>query len=361
VFDLKSIDRPFIAWFFKIKPFLFVPLLFIGMSFLGYLSSLAVLKFDITSATNSKLEVFWSDEGKPFSSNKSTITSTKKGRHTYWIIVENFKKSTHFRIDPTREKTNIQIHGVNLYSIQHSPISLDLLNDSESIKDIQPLTVSNAPNSYSEFITLSEDSQFEISPIQSKSPLLSIVFLFLILVVLFPRKYYSQAFFLFSGSILLCYCLSFNETVVTFRAKAKQAEQVTVFWRDTIETFSNTRAKKIVIQPGTKYYQVKTGNIGNIEVLYLKNDNKKNPLIIDQIQIKEPGFKTFSYTETKTNINKQRHSKELIISVVLFLLVCLLVLWGIFYYPKNNKHFYINLFPKLIRVSFLFSLFLVIN
>lgn len=359
--DLKSIDRPFLAWLFKIKPLLFAVILFIGMSFIGYLSSLAVLKFDITSATNSKLEVFWNDEGKPFLSNKSTITSTKKGRHTYWIIVENFKKSTHFRIDPTREKTNIQIHGVNLYSIQHSPISLDLLNDSESIKDIQSLTVSNDLNSYSEFITLSDDSQFEISPIQSKSPLLSIVFLFLIFVVLFPRKYYSQAFFLFSGSILLYYCLSFNETVVTFRAKAEQAEQVTVFWRDTVETFSNTRAKKVVIQPGTKYYQVKTSNIGNIEVLYLKNDNKKTPLIIDQIQIKEPGFKTFSYTETKTNINKQRDSKELIISVVLFLLVCQLILWGIFYYPKNKKHFYINLFPKLIRVSFLFSLFLVIN
>ncbi|MEE9338169.1 MAG: hypothetical protein V3U87_08820 [Methylococcaceae bacterium] len=359
--DLKSIDRPFLAWFFKIKPFLFVSILFIGMSFLGYLSSLAVLKFDITSATNSKLEVFWNDESKPFSSNKSTITSTKKGRHIYWIIVENFKKSTHFRIDPTREKTNIKIHGVNLYSIQHSPINIDLLNDAESIKDIQPLNTSNASNSYSEFITLSEDSQFEISPIQSKSPLFSIVFLILILGFIFPKKYYPQAFFLLTGSILLYYCLSFNETVVSFRAKAEQAEQVTVFWRDTVKTFSNTRAKKVVIQPGTKYYQVKTSNIGNIEVLYLKNDNKQNSLIIDQIQIKEPGFKTFSYEETQTNINKQRDSKRLIISVILFLLVCLLVLWLIFYYPKNNKNFYIHLFPKLIRVLFLFSFFLVIN
>ncbi len=358
--DQKQIDLPFLTYFFKVKPLLFVAFLFIGMTFIGYLSSLAVLKIDMTTVTDGKLQIFWNDEGKPFTEDKSTITSTKKGRHTYWILIENFKKSTHFRIDPTRVKTNIKMHGAKLYSIQHFPININLLNDATKTKDIQPITSSNSSNTYSEFITLSQDPQFQINPIQSKSPLGAIVFLILAIVFLFPKKYYPQAFLFFAGAILFYYCLSFNATVVSFRAQAEQADQVTVFWRDMGETFSTTKARKVQIDPGTNYYQVKTSNIGNIESLSLKT-NKQQSIVLDQLLIREPGYKDFSFAETETIIDKQRSSKVLLISVVLFVLVCLLILWLTFYYPKNNRKFYIIFFPKIIRVLFLFSSFLVIN
>ena len=358
--DQKNIVQSFLTLFFKAKPLLFVTFLFIGMTFIGYLSSLAILKIDMASVTDGKLEIFWNDEVKPFTANKSTIKSTKKGRHTYWMLVENFKKSTHFRIDPAREKTNIKMHGATLYSVQHVPTNINLLNNSEKIKDIQPVTSSSSANSYSEFITLSQDPQFQISPIQSKSSLGSIIFLILAIAFLFPKKHYPQAFVFFAGSILIYYCLSFNETTVSFRAHADQAEHVTVFWRDKGENFSTTRARKVIIEPGTENYHVKTSNIGNIEALSIKTNQQKS-LVIDQLLIKEPGFKDFSFTETETIIDKQRSLKALLISVALFVLACLFILWLTFYYPKNNKKFYFNFFPKVIRVLFLFSSFLVIN
>lgn len=357
----KTIANPFWLCFFQIKHLLFIALLFIGIAFLGYLSSLALLKIDLDSATQSELEIFWSDESQPFSQEKSKISPTIKGRKSYWFVINDFKRFTYFRIDPAKAKTNIKLHSIKLYSIQHFPTDINLFNDSANTKDIKDLTPPTYLNSYSEFITQGEDSQIEIKPILTRSPLVSILFLILIIGLLFPKKYYPQAFFLFSGAILLYFCLSFNETTVSFRVQAKQAGQVNVFWRDKTESFSNTRASTVAIKPDTQHYQVNIGNISNIEELYLEAGKNKDFFTIDELQIKEAGFKDYSFTSTKSIIGKQGQSTELLISITLFLFVCLLMLWGIFYYPKNKRLFYSKLFPQLIRILFLFSSLLVFN
>ncbi|MCK5831145.1 MAG: hypothetical protein KAH20_12685 [Methylococcales bacterium] len=357
----KSSTHPSWAYDFKFKHLLFIAILFISMAFLGYLSSLALLKIDLDSSTKSDLEIYWTDESKPFSQEKSKVTPTIIGRKSYWFIINDFKRFTYFRIDPAKEKTNIKLHGVKLFSIQHFPVNINLFNDSESKKEIKDLVPSTHMNSYSEFITQGEDSQIEIKPILVRSHLVSILFLILIIGLLFPKKYYLQAFLLFGTATFLYFCLSLNETVISFRVQATQAGQVKVFWRDEFESFSTTKVRTVEIKPETQHYQVNIRNISNIEELYLDIGKNKEFFTIDELQIKETGFENFNFTGTKSILDKHGRSNELLISITLFLFVCLLILWVIFYYPKNKNHFYFKVFPKLIRVLFIFSSLLVFN
>lgn len=356
----KTLASPFLRIFHP-KHLLLVALLFLGMATLGYISTLALLKIDLDSTSASDLEIFWADESKPFTQEKSKVSPIIKGRKSYWFFINDFKKYTYFRIDPAREQTKLKFHSTKLYSFQYFPVDINFFNDSVNTKEIKELTPPSHLNSYTEFKTLGEDPQIEVKPVLSRSPLLSTLFLIMIIGLLFPKKYYPYAFVLFSSAFFLYFCLSFNETVVSFRVSTEQAGQINVFWKDKDESFSNTRVRTVAIKPDIQDYQVNVGNFSNIDVLYLDSGKNKESFNINNIQIKEPGFKDYRFSETIGILDIQGQSTQLLISIALFLSTCLLLLWIIFYFPKDKNQFYSELFPKLTRVLFLFSSFLVFN
>ncbi len=355
---ISNIEQQKWRWILPIKQLVFITLLFITLAFIGYLSTLAVLKIEIDSAIDDKLQIYWEDEYKPFSEAKSTITDTKQGRHTYWVFIHHVKKFTNFRIDPSIQQTKLIIHGVNLYSFQYFPINFDLINDSIKSNQIKELSQSPPPFALE---SLGNDPQITVSPIQQKSPFLFIIFLIVITILIFGKKYLIHGLFIMSGLLLFYFLLSFNETRLSFQADVEQTEQIKLLWRNKNETFSKARTRTIEISPQKKHYESKIGNISNIDVISLEAKKDISSFNISKQKIKGLGFKDFSFSSAKSIVNKQKEFPPLFISVAIFLALCGLLLWGVFYFPKNKRNIYHVLIPKLISIFFLFSSFLIFN
>jgi hypothetical protein len=169
------------------------------------------------------------------------------------------------------------------------------------------------------------------------------------------------------GAIFLYYCFSFNETKVSFRAYSERDAQVNVLWQYKHKSFSNTKTRVVSLSPGTKDYEVLTGNFSNIEAFYIDEGKDWQRIIIDNVKVEAVGYEDFNIGNEDFSSNKNEivvvkdgDSKDLIIPLSILLLVCVLVT-GVFYYSKNRRIFYFKIFPHLVRVLFLFVLFLVIN
>lgn len=355
----------FINTIFKIKTLFIVVMLFVGMVFLGYLSSLTLLKIDMDSANSSTLEVFWMDEHQPFTGDQLEKTATQKGRQTYWFLMKDYKKYSYLRIDPAVKKTSIKIHSITLFSIQHGMTNIDFFNDIINSKDISGLLPQMPDFSYSAIEIRGDDPrsidpQIIIRPIYERSIITPLLFLVVIVGFLFPRKYYLQAYLLLFSAVFLYYFFSFNETQLSFRASSERDAKVNVFWQYKNKSFSNTKARTVAVEPGTHNYKVKTGNFSNIEALYIDEGKDWQRIIVDELKIEATGYEDFSFNLKEIVVEKERNTKALLIPLSVFLLVCVLVTSGI-YFAKNRRLFYFKIFPKLVSVLFLFVLFLVIN
>ena len=356
----KNIFRDYI---FKAKTLILVVVLFVGMIFLGYLSSITILKIDMDSENSSELEVFWADEYQPFTGDQLEQTATQKGRQTYWFILKDYKRYSYLRIDPARKHTKIKLYSIKLFSIQHGIFDVDFFNDVINTKDIEGLWPRTPETPYMEIEikgTVKTDPQLEIRPIQSNTPITTLVFLVVAIGFLFPRKYYLRAYLLLLGAIFLYYCFSFNETKVSFRVYSERDSQINIFWQYKRKSFSSTKARAVRVVPGSYDYEVRVGNFGNIETLYFDEGKDWQRILLDHLKIDAVGYEEFIPIRNEIVVEKTRDSKELILPLLTLLLVCALTACGI-YSSKNRRLFYFKLFPRLVRVLFLLALFFIIN
>ena len=117
--------------------------LFIALASIGYLSTLSLLKIDMETSVDSEMQVFWANEHDYFSEQQSNTTQVKKGRHTYWIWIDHFNKSTQFRIDPVNQKSMISLYDTKLYSLHYFPVEFNLAHDAIRSNEIKILNELN--------------------------------------------------------------------------------------------------------------------------------------------------------------------------------------------------------------------------
>ncbi len=342
----------------QIKHLILAALLFITLAFIGYLSTLAVIKIELDSKIDDKLQIYWEDENSHFSEAQSKTTSTQKGRHSYWLVIHDFKEITQFRIDPTSQKTHLKIYGIDLYSLQYLSNPFDLFNDSTHAKQLKQL---NQSESFFELESIGNDPQISFNPVLQKKPAIPLLFLIVIIGLIFGKRHLIPAVFIFSGLLLFYSLLSLNEATLSFQANVEKAGQLNFLWRNKNEKPSKTRTRTINITPEKKHYQTTIKNISNIEFVSFKAKNDLASFNISNSKIKDLGFKDISFSGTDRAIEKRADSSQLYLSSAIFLIFCGLFSYGVFYYSRFNKKLYSVYFPKIISVFFLLASYLVFN
>lgn len=371
----------------RLKRWILVTLLFLTLAFIGYLSTLSLLKIDMDAMTGDQMQVYWANEQGDFSEAQSSTTRVKRGRHNYWFWVKDFNKSTRFRVDPATQEMRIKIYNIQLYSLHYYPAVFDLLNDLVQSSDIQLIDQSLFSDKASiEIMSLGDDPQLQLKPVLVRSPLV-FIFTTILLVGLFFRKFS----FAYTGSLCIAFIflynlLGYNEMLVSFRAHSEQGGQIKLLWLDVGEEFSSTRTRSVTVLPGTQNYTVKISSINNIELVKLEAGKNHPPITLEGVTFKESGFKQINFSQTdlqeiNTCLQESKSSDDfngdpcrdlaiiakqvtltgLLVSVAWFLGCFGGLLWVIFYYLKTKRFFYTELFPKLIQASFLLATFLVIN
>lgn len=343
---------------------LYIYLVLICMSFLsiasiGYLSTISVFTIELDSSIESEMTLYWADERSPFLEEKSKRIMTQKGKQNYWFFVKDFNRQTYFRITPANEKAILKIYSAKLYSFQYFPIKFDLLNDSVGTHGVEVINYPSLSRDYMELRSLGGDPKIEIRPIHTRMPFVILAMLVIIVVLLFRKKYIVYASFVLLGGLFLYHLLGLNEVQVVFSVKAGQAGEVKVFWRDSSEMFSNTRVRKVSTLSGIHQYQIKIGNINNVEVLYLESP-KGTSQSTGEVTVSALGFEDFTFSGIEHIIKKQEKKEDLISSICLFFIVYGLAVWCV-YIASIYRFFNADFFPALMRVLFFMSSLLVCN
>lgn len=310
--------------------------------------------------TNSDIKVFWANEHDLFSESQSTATQLTKGRHTYWLWINNFNKSTHFRVDPTDQESLIKLHSAKLYSLHYFPIEFNLVHDATKSSDIEILNIPDSSQPYIEFQSLGTDPQIYIRVIHSTNPLIYIALFTLIAAYFFGRKALPQALLLVLLSVFLSYLLSFNGTSISFDAQTQNPDQIKLFWRNAQQEISTTRAQKLYTRQGEQHYSYDMAYISNIDALYLETSDQQLLPTIGKFNLHTPGFKDISFDPPDEGLSKQSDSSTLRWFITIFLVCYLLLLLSVFYYLKSKRFFY-DFFPKILTIGFLFACALVFS
>ncbi len=365
---------------FKFKQLVFFLFLFTSVIFIGYLSTLSILKIEMDVNIDSKMQIFWADEGDSFAESLSSITEVKKGKQVYWTLINNFNKSTRFRIDPVNQKALIKIHAINLYSLFNYPVEFDLFNDIVQTGHIKISNQQSISQHYLELVSTGLDPQIEINPFLLSSPVFFISLLILTAGFYFRKTSPLIPITLITGFIFLYFLLGLNESIISFKAHADQKGKLNIFWRDNNEKFSYTRVKPVIINPGNNDYSFRLKTLNNIEKIKLETGSKIVPVRITEFSIHETGFNAniitkpnFGIINTCLALNdnkplcndqitliKQNDYKNLIVSIALFLSIYLLICWIIFQL-STKRSFYPRVFPNLIKTFFFVALILVAN
>lgn len=361
VADRKASQYPQWAWLLNAKYIMLSVLLFASLTSLGYLSTFALLKVDMDVSEDSVLEVYWSYEDRNPTDDTTKTIKTKEGRHAYWFVVEDYKKFTYFRVDHSKFEGEVKLYETKLYSIPFYPLNLSLLNDvteSEGMEDIVPPTYDN---DYTEFLATTDDPTVDIYPVQTRS-FYYIGFLILAIASIFPRKYYYHAGVLFSGALILYYSLSFNEATISFNVEADRAGEIKVFWRNQEEKLSHVKVKKVEIEQGSHSYQVHAGNTSNMDFVYLDSGEYWPYLDIDDIRLTEIGYVDLTIEYAKSGLDKYGNISKLpklIVSVGIFFVLFLFIVGCLFYLTSQKIRLFRKIFPRVVKVLFLFAALLV--
>ena len=334
--------------------------LFIALASIGYLSTLSLLKIDMETSVDSEMQVFWANEHDYFSEQQSNTTQVKKGRHTYWIWIDHFNKSTQFRIDPVNQKSMISLYDTKLYSLHYFPVEFNLAHDAIRSNEIKILNIPDPSQPYIEFQSLGTDPQIEIRVIHSTSPLIYIALFVLIAVYFFGRKAFTQAIAFILISLFLSYLLSFSGTRISFAAHTQSPEQIKLFWRNTQQEISTTRAQKLYTQQGDHQYSFNMAYISNIDALYLEASNQQVLQNIESFKLHTPGFEDIRFKAPDVALSKQSNASSLKGYIALFAVFYVLLLLSFLYFLKN-KRFLHAFFPKFLKTCLLFASALVFS
>jgi len=340
-----------------LKPLLFILGLFLGLASIGYLSTLSVLSIDMDSDIKSELQVYWADESGNFSEQQSSTQAVQKGQHHYWFLISKYNKSTRFRIDPLKNKGDIKLYSINLYTFFYYPVDINLSNDTVASHQIE--TPKKQSNTYLQFKTSGKDPQIETRLILTHNPWLLLVLMFVFATILFKSKQYALFFVLGFSSIYLL--LFLNQTRFTFQAQVQQPQSIKVFWKDVGQSNSYTRANSLLLTPDKKSYSIATANLSNMEVLYLQADKSLLAQIKQhKMYVQEPGFKNIEIQKSESIIDKVRDSYSLLVRLSGFLFVGLGIGYFVFFWQKKPYR-HLSLTLQALQLLFLCALFLSFN
>lgn len=344
-----------------IRRFGLLACLFIALAFIGYLSTLSLLRVDMETDVNGEIQVFWANEINSFTESQSSKTQIKTGQHTYWFWVNHFNKSTRFRIDPANQQAVIRLHSTKLFSLHYFPVEFNLVNDATKSNDIQLLSAPTASQPYFELQSLGIDPHIVIRVIHVINPFIYLALFALITLAILRKKALAQALLLIIASVVLNYLFTFNDTRISLNTNQHGAEQIKLFWRDAEQTMSTTRAQKLDIAAGQHHYSFNTADISNIDVLYLEASNNEAWSHLENLTVHAQGYKDQRFTQPEIVLDKQSSTATLGISVAVFLGLYALLLTGLLKYLKNNRFLSSALLPKVVRSCFLFASLLVFS
>lgn len=337
------------------KQIVWLMLLFIVLSFIGYLSTVSLITIDMDADTNSEIQVFWANELGSFSEAQSSTAQVKSGRHSYSFWVGNFNQSTRFRIDPVNQQAKIKLYDTQLYSLHYFPADLNPLNDSTKSNEIKILKKPDDSHSYIELQSLGSDPQIEFRVIHIINPSFYLLLFALITITVFRKRAFTQAILLILVSVLLSYLFTLSGTTISLETHLKNPETVKLFWRDKGQKMSMTRALKIALPAGENRTSFATADISNIDVFYLESGNNRVLQNLKTITVNAPGFKEQSYQQSEFVLDKQSRLGTLIPSIAVFLGLYLLLLCSVWYYQKRKPYTWNSLYVKFIKSCFLFA------
>ncbi len=347
--------------FSAIRQFCILALLFIALAFIGYLSTLSLIKIDLDVNVESEMQILWANELDAFSGEQSTTTPVKQGRHSYWLWINNFNESTRLRIDPVKQPAIIKVYKTKLYALRYFPVELNLITDAIESNEIKILHPADSSQPYIELQSLGGDPQIDLRIFQRTNPFIYLVLFALITLYYFRKKTPTRALLLIFTCILLSYLLSFNATSITINALTKNPEKIKLFWREANQKMSTTRAQQITVLPGENHYDFTTANLSNIDVLYLEASNNQVWQGLDHLTLRAPGFKATQYHQPEIVLDKQGDVMTLAVPIAVFLGVFSLFFLGILYYLKRTLFLRSSLLPKLIKSCFLYASLLVFS
>jgi len=354
---LSNTSRFYMVWPIVIRAVSSLFVFFILAS-IGYLSTFSLLKVEMSSDIASEIQVYWSDEASAFSEEKSQKQPVSTGRNSYLFWVNDFNKSTRFRIDPVTAPAHLQIEAIKLYSLFHYSIDFNLLSDPAKINDIViadgNVSISNAVDIN---ITAS-DPQIELRPAQVKNSWFFLLSILVIAFILFKYTYVNRAIVFMAGFVALYALLSLNTTSLVLQTANPVSGQVKVFWRDAGQANSYTRSRVINIASDQSEYVVPIGNVSNIEVLYLQPNKEDLLSQFERIDIIEPGF-DIGRLGAETIIDKQQKFSSLIAPLIGFLIVYIVL--AIFFNKIENKRNSSYTLYTLIYFCFFSVAFLIIS
>ncbi|HIG64319.1 MAG TPA: hypothetical protein EYQ43_01820 [Methyloprofundus sp.] len=337
------------------KQSVWLVLLFIILSFIGYLSTVSLIKIDMDADTNSEIQVFWANELGSFSESQSRTDQVKAGRHSYHFWIDGFNQSTRFRIDPVNQQALIKLYSTQLYSLHYFPVDLNPVNDRSESNEIKIINKPDDSRPYIEFQSLGNDPQIEFRVIHIINPSFYLLLFALITITVFRKKALTQAILLILASVLLSYLFTFNDTTISLDTHLKNPETAKLFWRDKGQKISTTRAQKIELPSGANQTSVASADISNIDVFYLESGNNQALQNLDTLTIRAPGFKEQSYQQSEVMLNKQSNAVTLVPSVAVFLGIYLLLLYSVWYYKKKKPYTWNLFYENFIKSCFLFA------
>lgn len=329
--------------------------LFLALSFIGYLSTLSLITIDLETEIKGEIQVFWANELDSFSEAHSSKAQIKPGRHDYSFWVHNFNQSTRFRIDPVNQQALIKLYTTQLYSLHYFPVDLNPVSDSTQSNEITILKKPDDSQPYIEFKSLGSDPQIEFRVIHIINPSIYLILFALITVAIFRKKNLTQAFLLILASVLLSYLFTLNDSRISLDTYLENPETVKLFWRDKGQKMSTTRSQKIELEAGDYQHSFTTADISNIDVFYLESSKNQALENLDTITVNAPGLKEQSYQQAEFVLDKQSNSATLIPSIAVFLGIFSLLLYGVWYYQKKKPYTWNLFYKNFIKSCFLFA------
>ncbi|MCF7969608.1 MAG: hypothetical protein K9L22_00390 [Methylococcaceae bacterium] len=341
-----------------------VLLLFFALACAGYLSTFSLLKVEMLSDINSEMQVYWANENSDFSEQYSQKEPVFLERKTYWFWINDFNKSTRFRIDPVTEPAHLKIKSVQLYSLHYYPINFDFLYNILRTNDITSGIVQHDLDFYIEYQAIGDDPSIEVGLILTRNPWVLLCWVIFIFSVVFFKKVTVPILFFFVSLILIYIFISIdNRTDISFHTQVKSPNQhIDIFWRHTKdEKYSYTRAKTVPLVLHQDEYTVSVPNIKNIEVLFLDDKTPDTPLNIENITLKEHGFNDILIEEKESAPVKQVNTFNLTEPFIFFLLIYLFYFLFILFITKRQYFLYIKLQPIFILFFFILATTLIFN
>lgn len=384
----KSVWLKFMVFF---KPLLLIVTLFSSFSFIGYLSTVALVSVEMSAdisqertvsrKNRNRMQLFWEDQEESISEDRLITLGIKKHRKTYWILIDEFNRSTRFRFDPLKQKGEIKLYKIKLFTLRYLPYEFDLKHDLVLNDEINWLNQSDSQSLHMDLKFSGNDPQILMTPVLLETPFkFSIVFILVILLFL-DKKHWLICIGLFF-LLVLWYQLFYQATTISFQAQVTEPQRIQFYWRDGKENFSEYRRSQINLIPEINRYRLPIGSFDNIERIAIEAQNPETIQLSD-IVLDGMGYEPISvnywfiYPQKKCLNSKKSmefehcleqitvdgvkdYLEQFVIGVGL-LLVFTLTLSAFYYFSDRSpvqKH---KFFVRGLRSCFFLILFLIIN